>query len=93
MKKNNFQTWLNTFSNSRKSADEIRKTLLDIARYSEPAIYEAIISTLREKDIKNLKKIKNDNEAQETAKKLFKLQTGMTINEFVGQIQIYLIEE
>jgi len=92
MKKGKFTNWLKKLQKSGLSEEEIRKTLQGVAKYSGLETYSAITATLTIKDKKLIEEIENELEARLKIEELFKLRSGMTIDELVGKIQMSIID-
>lgn len=91
--KDKFTDWLRQLSASGRSGDEINRILTKIAKHSGLETYETIMLSLTEDDMSYIEKIEDEKEAERKIEELFKLRTGMTIDELVANIQTYLIEE
>lgn len=92
MTKDKFHIWLTKLKISGKSNEEISKILDGVAKYSSIAIYEAIMLTLSEKDMNEIEQIESETEAMKRIEEKLEKRHRMKLNEFVGQIQKYLLD-
>ena len=82
-----FSNWVKRLKEEGKSDQEIGQLLSGATRFSAFDVYIAIMSSLKEEDMKEIETITDDNEAKSRMMKLFKLRTGMEVQEMITKVQ------
>ena len=91
-KQEKFTDWLRNLKISGKSEREIAKMVAKISEFSGLETNNAVLSALTNKDIKEVKSQKNKKDANNKVRELFKLRTGMSIKEFIDNVQLLYFE-
>lgn len=87
MNKNKFNIWLAELKKSGKSEEEIGKLLSGVAKLSAVEIYTVLMMSLTEEDMQEVEKIEDEEEAKKKMEELFKLRTGMSVDELAEKIR------
>lgn len=82
-----FKKWLDELKTQGKSDEEIGKLLSGVAKLSAMEIYMALMMSLTEEDMQEVEKIEDEEEAKKKMEELFKLRTGMTVEELAKNIK------
>lgn len=82
-----FADWLAKLKSEGKTDQEIGQLLAGVAKLSALDIYAALMTSLTEEDMKAVEAIADDEEAKKKMEELFKLRTGMTVDEMVQKAQ------
>ncbi len=70
-----------------KTQEEAGEFLANLLKFGAAELYYAIMLYLTDEDAEDIEKIADDKKAQEEVKKRFKLRTGVTPEEFVGNLR------
>ncbi|MEK7111165.1 MAG: hypothetical protein AAB856_01080 [Patescibacteria group bacterium] len=82
-----FGEWLNKLKAEGKTDQEIGQLLAGLSKLSALNVYSAIMSSLTEDDMKEVEAIADEGQARQKMEELFKIRTGMTVDELVGKSQ------
>lgn len=82
-----FREWLNKLKAEGKTDQEIGQLLAGLSKLSALNVYSAIMSSLTEDDMKEVEAIADEGQAKQKMEELFKLRTGMTVDELVEKSQ------
>lgn len=58
-----------------------------VAKLSALDVYAGLMTSLTEEDMKEVEQIADDEAAKKRMEELFKLRSGMTVDEMVGKVQ------
>lgn len=61
--------------------------LAGVAKLSALDVYAALMTSLTEEDMKEVEQIGDDEQAKKRMEELFKLRSGMTVDEMVEKVQ------
>lgn len=82
-----FSDWLAKLKAEGKTDQEIGQLLAGLSKLSALNVYSAIMSSLTEDDMKVVEAIADEEQAKQKMEELFKLRTGMTVDELVKKSQ------
>jgi hypothetical protein len=82
-----FGKFLAHLKSQGKSDEEIGQLLAGVAKLSALDVYAALMTSLTEEDMKEVEAIGDDEAAKKRMEELFKLRSGMTVDEVVGKVQ------
>lgn len=82
-----FSDWLAKLKAEGKTDQEIGQLLAGLSKLSALNVYSAIMSSLTEDDMKEVEAIADEGQAKQKMEELFKLRTGMTVDELVKKSQ------
>lgn len=82
-----FGDWLNKLKVEGKTDQEIGQLLAGLSKLSALNVYSAIMSSLTEDDMKEVEAVVDEGQARQKMEELFKLRTGMTVDELVKKSQ------
>ena len=82
-----FVDWLNKLKAEGKTDQEIGQLLAGLSKLSAMNVYSAIMSSLTEDDMKEVEAIADEGQARQKMEELFKIRTGMTVDELVEKSQ------
>ncbi|MBI5356553.1 hypothetical protein HZB78_02985 [Candidatus Collierbacteria bacterium] len=82
-----FGDWLNKLKAEGKTDQEIGQLLAGMSKLSALSVYSSIMSSLTEEDMKEVEAIADEEMAKQKMEELFKLRTGMTVDELVQKGQ------
>lgn len=82
-----FADWLAKLKAEGKTDQEIGQLLAGLSKLSALNVYSAIMSSLTEDDMKEVEAIADEGQAKQKMEELFKLRTGMTVDELVEKSQ------
>lgn len=82
-----FTDWLAKLKAEGKTDEEVGQLLAGVAKLSALDVYAALMTSLTEEDMKTVEAITDDEEAKKKMEELFKLRSGMTVDEMVKKAQ------
>lgn len=82
-----FADWLAKLKQEGKTDEEIGQLLAGVAKLSALDVYAALMTSLTEDDMKAVEAIPDDEQAKAKMEELFKLRTGLTVDELVAKTQ------
>ena len=82
-----FSDWLKKLKADGKTDQEIGQLLAGLSKLSALNVYSAIMSSLTEDDMKEVEAIADEGQARQKMEELFKIRTGMTVDELVEKSQ------
>lgn len=82
-----FADWLKRLKDEGKTDEEIGQLLAGVAKLSALDVYAALMTSLTEEDMKEVEAIADDEAAKKKMEELFKLRSGMTVDEMVQKVQ------
>lgn len=82
-----FSDWLAKLKAEGKTDEEVGQLLAGVAKLSALDVYAALMTSLTEEDMKTVEAITDDEAAKKKMEELFKLRSGMTVDEMVEKVQ------
>lgn len=82
-----FSDWLKSLKQEGKTDEQIGQLLAGVAKLSALDVYAALMTSLTEEDMKEVEQIGDDEQAKKRMEELFKLRSGMTVEELVKKSQ------
>lgn len=82
-----FSNWLAKLKAEGKTDEEVGQLLAGVAKLSALDVYAALMTSLTEEDMKEVEAIAGDEAAKKRMEELFKLRSGMTVDEMVEKVQ------
>lgn len=82
-----FSDWLKRLKDEGKTDEEIGQLLAGVAKLSALDVYAALMTSLTEEDMKEVEAIGDDEQAKQKMEELFKLRSGMTVDEMIQKAQ------
>lgn len=87
-----FTNWLAKLKAEGKTDEEVGQLLAGVAKLSALDVYAALMTSLTEEDMKTVEAITDDEAAKKKMEELFKLRSGMTVDEMVEKVQEGFVE-
>lgn len=82
-----FADWLKRLKAEGKSDEEVGQLLAGVAKLSALDVYAALMTSLTEEDMKEVEQIADDEQAKKRMEELFKLRSGMSVDELAAKVQ------
>lgn len=82
-----FTDWLTKLKNEGKTDEEIGQMLAGVAKLSALSLYNAMMTSLTEEDMRAVEAIPDDEAAKKKMEELFRERTGMTVDQLAKSAQ------
>lgn len=82
-----FTDWLAKLKAEGKTDEEIGQMLAGVAKLSALDVYAGLMTSLTEEDMKEVEAIADDEAAKKRMEELFKLRSGMSVDDLVKKVQ------